>query len=427
MAYAGPTHAAVTAGATSGGTITNFSLTSIRGVGRRMFLGVMTANQAMAAPSGWTAFTADSGTPSRGSAGVAGGVRIIVFWKDSDNTETTVNFADSGDIQYVVGYSVDKASGATGIAFGESIADNAAASTSGSFSCPTTSDGNCFVISFVATDRDANGASWSGQANADLANVSERFDNGTATNSGGGVMIVTGEKEVAGTIGNTAATQASSAAFAWITVALKNVSGGGGGDVLFTTSAIMGLASSVALARDTAFGTAATVTVASAASVAADRGFATNGAVAIGSAASIRKDVSFSATGALLLGSAVTIAKDVSFSATGALAVSSAAAQSVDRGFGTAASFSLASSASPAVDRSFSVTASLALASSAALTVEGSGVGADIFFASVSGLAVASSVKMRGGGIYFGRKSEAEIFFGTRGPEDIWLGSRPYF
>jgi hypothetical protein len=224
-AYAGPTHAAVTAGTASAAAITGFSLTTIRGVGRRMFLAVMTANQTMATPSGWNLFVPDSGTPSRGTAGAAGGVKMTVFWRDSDTTETTVDFADSGDIQYVVGYSVAKASGASGIDFAASIAGNAASSASGVFSGPTTPVDDCFVIVFEAHDRDAAGSFWSAQANASLANVTERFDNATSTGTGGGVLIITGEKQAAGAVGNTTATQSTASAYAWITIALKNASG----------------------------------------------------------------------------------------------------------------------------------------------------------------------------------------------------------
>lgn len=219
--YTGPTHAAVTAGTASAAAITGFSVTGIRGVGRRMFLGVMTANQAMATPSGWNLFVPDSGTPSRGTAATAGGVRMTVFWKDSDGTETTVDFADSGDIQYVVGWSAAKDAGASGIDFGPSVAGNSTG-TAGSFPGVTTLDDNSLQVTFVASDRDAAAANWSGQAGGNLANLTERFDNGTSTGTGGGVAIFTGEKQAAGATGTFTATHAGNVGYAYITLTLKN-------------------------------------------------------------------------------------------------------------------------------------------------------------------------------------------------------------
>ena len=101
-AYAGPTYAAVGSPAASVNA-TSVSVTGVRGVGRRMFIAVMTANEAIATPSGWTAFVADSGTPERNTPGAAGGVRLVLWWKDSDGTETNVTVADSGAVPWTPG------------------------------------------------------------------------------------------------------------------------------------------------------------------------------------------------------------------------------------------------------------------------------------------------------------------------------------
>lgn len=222
--YAGPTYVGVSTGTGGAGGIAISFTSSGRAADDLMFIAVMTANQAVPAVSGWNVLTPDSGTPSRGTAGAAGGVRCTVLWRVSDGTETTVTIGDSGDIQYAAGVVVRGASADAEIDV--SIGGNAAASTSGSFTGVTTPGDNRLVLTFVTTDRDGSGASWSSQANSSLANLAERFDNGTATATGGGVAIYTGEKLVAGATGTTTATQSASAAYCWITVAVKDAAAG---------------------------------------------------------------------------------------------------------------------------------------------------------------------------------------------------------
>lgn len=210
--YAGPTHVGTTLGLGGAGSIAVAFGSTGRAAGDRMFIVVMTANEAVPAVAGWTVVTPDSGTASRGTAGAAGGVRCTVLTKVSDGTETNVMIGDSGNIQYAAGIVVRGDSGAD-VDLGVSIGGNAAASTSGSFTGVTTDGDNQLILTFVATDRDASAASWSSQSNANLGNLTERFDGGTSTNTGGGVAIYTGEKLVAGATGTTTATQAASAAY----------------------------------------------------------------------------------------------------------------------------------------------------------------------------------------------------------------------
>lgn len=196
----------------------NFT-TSGRLAGHRLFIIVMTANQSIATPSGFTPVLPDSGTPSRGTAGAAGGVATYVFTKISVGTEGNISIPDSGDIQMAAGLVV---AGDLGFptAIGESVGGNAASATSCSFTGPATTKPDALVIGFVCIDRDASGSFWSGQANANLANVTERIDRATATGTGGGVMVFTGEKATAGAVGNSTGTQSTASAYTWITLAL---------------------------------------------------------------------------------------------------------------------------------------------------------------------------------------------------------------
>jgi len=57
---------------------------------------------------------------------------------------------------------------------------------------------SCLVVGGIGGGRDVGGATWSGWTNADLANLTERFDDGTTVGTGGQIGVVTGEKAVAG-------------------------------------------------------------------------------------------------------------------------------------------------------------------------------------------------------------------------------------
>lgn len=221
--YAGPTYIGKsTAAGNASATSVDFS-SSGRTSGDQLYLAVTTANQALSAPSGFTEVS--SSPQSMGTAGAAGGVRLYVFEKTSDGTETTVSIGDSGSFQYAVGIVVRK-SADDEVAIDASNGGTSTASTSGSFSGVTTTGDERLVLTFVATDRDSSSASWSGEANASLANLTERHDLGTTAGAGGGIAIYTGEKQAAGATGTTTATQAVSEEYVWITLAVANAEAG---------------------------------------------------------------------------------------------------------------------------------------------------------------------------------------------------------
>lgn len=220
--FDGPTWIGATAAAGStAATSVTFS-GSGRAAGDKLYVAVATANQAIAAPSGFTEVPTVS-PQSRGTAAAAGGIRLALFERVSDGTETTVSIADSGNHQYAVGFVVRPATGQT-IAIEASAGKKAAASTSHSGNAITTTAGDCLILDVWATDRDSAGPSYSAQANANLTNLTERFDAGTTQGQGSGIVIYTGEKQSAGSVAATAATSAASAAWCAITLALKNVS-----------------------------------------------------------------------------------------------------------------------------------------------------------------------------------------------------------
>lgn len=200
-----------------------------RSAGDTLLIEVMTANQAITIPTGWSVITTP---PTQGTAGAAGGVRTTVIRKDtvSDGTETTVSVGDSGDIQMAVGVVLRPGNGQSGLVEVDAVTSgNSAATTSGSFNSPTSTVANALVGYFITTDRDSSAASWGNLTNANLVSGSivEQVDSGTTTNTGGGVCLIVGHKASAGAIGTATSTQAASAAYTYVTAAFKNPSAGG--------------------------------------------------------------------------------------------------------------------------------------------------------------------------------------------------------
>lgn len=220
--WAGPSFIGLSTANGNTGSFTIDFTSSGRILGDFIITAVENANKTAAAPTSFTQIPGAANPQSRGTADAAGGLRGTLFSKSSSGAETTLSIADSGDHQYAVGLVARAGAGSTAVEVHAIDGGNAAASTSGSFGGITTSVDNCLIVTFVFTDRDIAAASWSGQAGGG-ANLAERFDNGTAAGNGGGIAIYTAEKQTAGVVPGITATQAASAAYAWITIALKNV------------------------------------------------------------------------------------------------------------------------------------------------------------------------------------------------------------
>lgn len=220
QAYAGPTYVAKSTASGGTGAI-SISFASLgRTTGDKLVVAIASANQTIVAPSG---FTETAGSPqSRGTADAAGGIRLAVFQANGEDIASdTVSIADSGNHTYAVGIVLRK-SALDNLEITATAGNNVAASTSGTFGGVTTTGDHQMVVTFVATDRDSTAASWSGEANANLGNLTERHDAGITSGAGSGIAVYTGEKLSAGATGNTTATQAASSAYCWITLAFGN-------------------------------------------------------------------------------------------------------------------------------------------------------------------------------------------------------------
>lgn len=177
------------------------------------------ANQAFTAPAGGGYTELVSSPQGQGTAGAANAVRLTIFYKIADGTETTYVTGDSGDHNCVCSFII------SGVDRQEPI--NATAGTTQAattaITCPTvtTTRPECLIIHAMASDRDANNTNnFSTPVNADLANFVERIDQTFNTNQGGGLGIYTSEKGTAGAVGTTNFTQGASEEVSNITIAI---------------------------------------------------------------------------------------------------------------------------------------------------------------------------------------------------------------
>lgn len=228
MAYSGPTFVGISTGAgAAAATSISFS-SSGRAAGDMLLVGVETANQAIAAPTGFTQ-TPGAGNPlGQGTPAAFTGVSGTVFDKQSDGTETTVAIPDSGNHQYAAGLVVRPSGGATAVEVAVLASGSAPQGTprvGRTFGAITTTDDDCLIVTFVFSDLDLASASWdtSPAPTGGGANLTKRFDNGTAAGAGGGVAIFTSEKESAGAVPDITADNVGVAGHIWITLAIRNV------------------------------------------------------------------------------------------------------------------------------------------------------------------------------------------------------------
>lgn len=177
-----------------------------------MVLFVTTANEAISVPDGWNNTT--NNVLFLGTAGTAGAVRLQVMWRRFVAGDTAPTIADVGDFHYAVIASY-RGCITTGDPFNVGDGDTGSGTSVLLFGLTSTVD-QCTWVHVVAGDDDSASARVSGQANASLSGITERFDAGTTTGLGGGLAIWDGTQATAGAIGNSTATITSQAWAAWM-------------------------------------------------------------------------------------------------------------------------------------------------------------------------------------------------------------------
>lgn len=155
-------------------------------------------------------FVAVANSPQATGAGTAG-TRLTVFWaRATSTTMAAPTVADPGDHVYaqIITYRGVINTGNPWDVTGGGV--KAAASTTVTVAGITTTVPDTLIVQAVARDNDSNAAAFSAQTNANLVNIVERSDAGTASGNGGGFAVWDGVKALAGATGNTTSTVTSS-------------------------------------------------------------------------------------------------------------------------------------------------------------------------------------------------------------------------
>lgn len=184
--------------------------------GNLLILWLQTANEAVSTPAGWTALPA---TPyGQGTAGAAGAARLTGFYKIAGGSESDVTVTNPGD--HVIGVVHRYENVNTGSPFDTSSGNGGNTSSGMAFPNITTTVDECLIINAAAHGIDTNSPSFSGQTNANLVDLTKRTDVSSDTAHGGGIVVITGAKMVAGAVGSTTGSFSGSTNFGRMTIAL---------------------------------------------------------------------------------------------------------------------------------------------------------------------------------------------------------------
>jgi hypothetical protein len=148
---------------------------------------------------------------------------LTVFWSRYNGTQGAPTTSDAGDHQ-VAHIEAYRGCKTTGNPFNISSGGiDASGPTTLNMTGATTDSNNCLIVLAVADDYDnASTARYSAWTNANLANILERWDNGTATGNGGGIGVATGELKTAAAYGVSTVTQLSAILVdGYMTIALQ--------------------------------------------------------------------------------------------------------------------------------------------------------------------------------------------------------------
>lgn len=215
MAYTGPLWRASRSLA-SGGANLSLPMTSFtHSAGDTLFVLVCTDGQAATTSSDYSVVA----SASYGTTGGADGLGVYLFRKNtaSVGSASEPNFVGVAPTGGGVGLLAFAIQGFTYVDV--TATSTSAASTSVSWPSVTTSGNNRLILNLLGDPRDATGARLSAATNASLATVTERVDTGFTAGLGGGLAIVSGHLETAGSTGSTTGTLVS-AEQGLITVAL---------------------------------------------------------------------------------------------------------------------------------------------------------------------------------------------------------------
>jgi len=178
-----------------------------------------TANQAVTAPTGWTAVA--NSPQGTGTAGGTSSTCLTIFWRRATSSETAPTIADPGD-HICAGILAFRNVVETGNPWDVTAGDVlTTASTSVTIPGATTTVPGCMVVVAVATGPDTTTSQCSGWTNPNLSGLAQKVDYYTNSGNGGGFGVAAGTMTNAGNYGSTTATVATSFVQGRISIALK--------------------------------------------------------------------------------------------------------------------------------------------------------------------------------------------------------------
>jgi len=166
-------------------------------------------------------FVQVAGSPQDTGAG-ADSTRLTVFWaRATSSSMASPIIADPGNHVYarILTYRGVISAGNPWDVTGGGI--KSTPSTVVTVTGVTTTVTDTLIVQAVAHGRDSNNPHFSGQANANLLNLTERGDSGSNAGNGGGFAVWDGVKVSAGATGNTTANITNSVVNAFLTIALR--------------------------------------------------------------------------------------------------------------------------------------------------------------------------------------------------------------
>lgn len=170
-------------------------------------------NGTLNTPAGWTLKLTQSQAASQ----------LYIFWRRATASESAPTFdAANNNPGYILAV-ISAYSGCEGTSdpFHQITGANATSSTSVSFPTVTTTVADCLICNAVSVGTDSTSSTLiSGWTNAALSSITERYDQATDDDVGGGLAFATAGLATAGAVGNTTATLATASGQAKVTFAL---------------------------------------------------------------------------------------------------------------------------------------------------------------------------------------------------------------
>lgn len=164
-------------------------------------------DSAVTPPAGYARLGPQNGI---GQAATAGSVKLSMFWKRDNGSESAPTIPDTGDHTYGVMLAV-RGCLSVGDPF-HYLASGWSFTSGTSLTGPqgATSVDNCLILTIFAHAVDNASAQSSGEANGSLTTVTEQFDGATTDGTGGGIVVISGTAQNSGPISATTITLANS-------------------------------------------------------------------------------------------------------------------------------------------------------------------------------------------------------------------------